>query len=101
MKRSLSLDAIKKRALNAVHTIARYRTFIFFLAASMLYTFIIWRINVLAVSTPTEAEVQTATEQQSVPTIKPSVVQKINSLKDNSVNVQTLFEQSRNNPFSD
>ena len=101
MKQSLSLGSIKKSLLKAVHVVTRYRTFVFFLVASMLYAFIIWRINVLAVSTPTEAEVQTATAQQSVPSVKPSVVQKINSLKDNSVNVQTLFEQSRNNPFSE
>ena len=99
MKQSISLDSIKKKLLRAAHGVARYRTFVFFLTASALYAFIIWRINVLAVSTPTEAEVQTATTQQSVPSIKPSVVNKINSLKDNNVNVQTLFEQSRNNPF--
>lgn len=97
----ISLSSVRQSGVKLVSFINAYRVFIFFLVVSALYGFIIWRINVLAVATPTEAEVQTAQQENASPTIDQSVVNKIMSLKDNSVRVQTLFEEARNNPFSE
>jgi nitrate reductase NapE component len=99
--KSISVDGIKKSTRKLVAFLNLYRVFIFFLIVSALYGFIVWRINVLAVAPPTQAEVQTAQQESSAPRINQSVVDKIMSLKDNSVRVQTLFEEARNNPFSE
>jgi hypothetical protein len=103
MKKSGTIDAesLKQAIRKLARFINTYRVFIFFLIISALYGFIVWRINVLAVATPTQAEVQTAQQENTTPRINESVVEKIMSLKDNSVRVQTLFEEARNNPFSE
>lgn len=98
---NLSGDALKNVARKFMAFANTYRMFLFFLIVSALYGFIVWRINVLVVATPTQTEVQTAQKENSTPRIKQSVVDKIMSLKDNSVRVQTLFEEARNNPFSE
>ena len=99
--KSISLDDLQQVAKKIGSFLGAYRVFLFFLVVSALYGFIVWRINVLAVATPTQADVQTAQQQTATPTIKQSVVDKIMNLKDNSVRVQTLFEEARNNPFSE
>lgn len=98
---SLNIDSLKQSGKSILRSMNKYRVFTFFLIVSTLYGFIVWRINVLAVATPTQAEVQTAQQESSTPAIKQSVVDKIMNLKDNSVRVQTLFEEARNNPFSE
>jgi len=99
--KSISTDTLRQAAKKVALFLNTYRVFLFFLVVSALYGFIVWRINVLAVATPTQAEVQTAQQENATPRIKQSVVDKIMSLKDNSVRVQTLFEEARNNPFSE
>lgn len=103
MSKSGTIDAehMKQAGMKLGRFLNTYRVFIFFLIISVIYGFIIWRINVLAVATPTQAEVQTAQQENAAPRIKESVVEKIMGLKDNSVRVQTLFEEARNNPFSE
>lgn len=103
MKKSgtITTDSFKHAAKATVGFINRYRIFMFFLLVSALYGFIVWRINVLVVAGPTQAEVQTAQQETTVPRINQTIIDKILSLKDNSVRVQTLFEDARNNPFSE
>lgn len=100
-KGTIDSASMTRAAKGVLRFAAQYRVFILFLVISGLYGFIIWRINVLAVATPTQAEVQTAQQENSTPRINQTVVEKMMSLKDNSVRVQTLFEDARNNPFSE
>jgi hypothetical protein len=83
----------------AGRTIGSYKAFIFFLIVAALYSFIVWRINVFS-NTPastSEASAQAAAQ----PHIDPATVAKIQSLQDNSVNVQSLFDAARQNPFQE
>jgi len=57
------------------------------------------QINVLSNPEPDEDEV--ATSSASVPRIDDEAIRQLQTLKDNSVNVQTLFEQGRTNPFTE
>lgn len=79
--------------------IAAYRVFLFFLAVATLYGFIVWRINVYSNAPASESEVTAKTTAQ--PHIDSDTVQKIQSLQDNSVSVQTLFDNARQNPFQE
>lgn len=99
--KSITVDSLKQAVKKTGSFFGTYKVFLFFLVVSALYGFIVWRINVLAVATPTQTDVQTAQQQNVTPSIKQSVVDKIMNLKDNSVRVQTLFEEARNNPFSE
>lgn len=96
-----TVDTLKHRLHRLARFINKYRAFMFFLIVALLYSFIIWRINVLVVAEPNQSDVKIAEQNNTVPRINDMVVQKILTLKDNSVNVQTLFQEARNNPFSE
>ena len=85
---------------DAAQRIGHYKSLLFFLFVAAIYGFIIYRINVLSGG---EADTSTATTTSSAkPHIDPAVVKKIQDLQDNSVSVQSLFEQSgRDNPFQE
>ncbi len=98
---TLSSDSLKTAFGRMARGLNAYRVFLFFLIIAGLYGFIIWRINVLAVASPTDEDVKTAQQQNQSFKIDESVVQKMLTLKDNSQSVQTLFESARDNPFSE
>lgn len=76
-----------------------YSAFIFFLFVAALYGFIVWRINVYYNAPASQSEISAKVAAQ--PHIDPSVVQKMQDLQNNSVNVQSLFNQARENPFQE
>lgn len=98
---TVSANSLKTELGRAARRINTYRVFLFFLLVAGLYGFIVWRINVLAVASPTDEDVRTAQQQNQSFKIDESIVQKMLTLKDNSQSVQTLFESARNNPFSE
>jgi hypothetical protein len=77
--------------------VSAYRVFIFFLAVASLYGYILWRINSFANIPPSQSESAVTTTTQ--PHIDPDTLAKIQNLQDNSVSVQTLFDDARQNPF--
>lgn len=77
----------------------RYRVVIFLLFVVILYGFIAYRINTLTNSPPSSASVNNQVNAAQIPHLDPTVVKQLQSLQDNSVNVKTLFNQARNNPF--
>ncbi|HSX30995.1 MAG TPA: hypothetical protein VLE99_03700 [Candidatus Saccharimonadales bacterium] len=95
----LSLGSLKGQLASAGHKLARYRAFGFFLMVAILYTFIVWRVNA-ASNVPLNASEQTA-KTVAQPHIDPATVAKIQSLQDNSVSVQSLFDNARQNPFQE
>lgn len=78
-----------------------YRSFIFLLLLASIYTFIIWRINVLSSTAPTQSDITNAQQDIPRPKISDSTVKKLYSLQDNSVRVQALFNEARQNPFQE
>lgn len=97
----MNLDDIRKPFMSMATKLATYKSIIFFLMLASLYGFILWRINVLSNAPPNQADVTSAEQSVSSPHISDSVVKKIESLQDNSVRVQTLFNDARNNPFNE
>jgi hypothetical protein len=72
--------------------------FIVFVAA--IYGYVLFRVNVLANQAPSQDAVSSQVQAAQIPHIDQAVVNQLKSLQDNSVNVQALFDQARNNPFS-
>lgn len=100
MKNSnLNLDTFTKPLGVFVRRANMYKAFIFFLAVAALYGFIIWRVNVFSNAPPSTSEVAAQTSAQ--PRIDKATIDKIQSLQDNSVSVQALFNQARDNPFQE
>lgn len=96
---NLNMGAVGPLAKKYLRQFRRYSAFIFFLLVAALYGFIVWRINVLSNMPPSQSEKTAKVSAQ--PHIDAATVKKIQSLQDNSVSVQSLFDAARQNPFNE
>jgi len=96
---NIELGTLGSQLGGAFKKLGAYRILIFFLAVAILYGFILWRINVYS-NTPANQSEESAANA-GLAHIDPTVVQKMLNLQDNSVNVQALFNQARDNPFQE
>lgn len=79
--------------------VRRYSLMVFLVFVGLIYGFVLFRIHSLATIQPSSDAVSSQVKAARIPHIDQSVVHQIQSLQDNSVSVQTLFNQARNNPF--
>lgn len=98
---SINLESVKKSFLGSFKWLNRYRNILFFLLLTSLYGYIIWRINVLSTAPPSTTDVVSAQQNTETPQISADTVQKLQNLQDNSVRVQSLFNDARQNPFQE
>ena len=98
-KAELNLATLKAYLPKIASAFGRYGGIMFFLLVSAVYGFVILRINTLGDAQPDQSQVDALAKSASVPRIDPKIVKQLESLEDNSVNVQTLFDEARNNPF--
>lgn len=87
-----------RRYLHVLHRDAPLFIIVFLIA---IYGFLSWRIVTLLQAEPDDSQVSSQLQTIGVPKVDPDVVSKINQLEDNSVSVQTLFDQARQNPFNE
>lgn len=72
-----------------------------FLLCAAVYGYIILQINKYSNPVIDDSEVISQTKATPTPRIDKVAAEKLESLKDNSVNVQTLFDKGRTNPFGE
>lgn len=70
-------------------------------AFGLLYGYIIIQVSAIANKVPDEAEVTKQVQAVPHPKIKKETAQKIEGLEDQNVNVQAIFNEARENPFSE
>lgn len=99
MKTSFGGLTIPKKYSNKLVALRRYRVIGFIVLVALLYGFLLTRINTLSNLEPTEEAVIEQVKAAKVPRIDDEIVQQLESLEDNSVSVQTLFNEARSNPF--
>lgn len=90
---------IRKIAAAVGGRLRRYRLALFLVFVACIYGLVIMRINTLLTAEPSPEAVSSQVKANSIPRIDPEVVKRLQELRDNSVNVQALFDQGRNNPF--
>jgi len=95
----ININDLPAQSAALFRKLGTYRVFIFFLVVATLYGYIVWRINSFNNAPASTSEETTQTAAQ--PHIDAATVQKIQSLQDNSVNVQSLFDAARQNPFQE
>jgi len=83
------------------HTLARYTTLWFALLLVAVYGFVLFRIQAAQSATPSTDDVSSQLQATTTPHVDPQVVSQMQSLQDHSVNVKTLFDQARDNPFKE
>lgn len=101
MKKSIDTSSLLKQLRGITDTIHRYKAILFFLVITSLYGFIVWRINALSTAPPKASDVVEAQGMAKQPKIPQATITRLQSLQDNSVRVQTIFNDARNNPFQE
>ncbi|HYH36466.1 MAG TPA: hypothetical protein VD706_03135 [Candidatus Saccharimonadales bacterium] len=82
-----------------VTKIRKFSLLLFIGFVALLYGFVLLRISTLSSQQPSPDSVTGQVQAAHVPHIDESVAKRLESLHNNSVNVQTLFNESRSNPF--
>lgn len=77
----------------------RYSVVLFIVFISLLYGFVLFQIKALNDTQPTADAIAAQVKAAQVPHIDEAAIKQLQSLQDNSVNVQTLFNEARSNPF--
>lgn len=91
----------KQSTINALEAAGRYRVVAFVIVIACIYGFMVHSINSLSSIQPGESSISKEVTAIRIPKIDQSVVKQLEALRDNSVNVQALFNEARNNPFNE
>jgi len=94
------LKSLLATANRDVEKARRFSIVGFVVFVALLYGFLFMRINSLNDVQPSSDSVTGQVKAAGVQHIDESVVKQLESLHDNSVNVQTLFNEARSYPFS-
>ncbi len=81
--------------------IKRYVVFIFAMVILLIFGFFVFRINQFSRIEPGETAVEEKLQTVQRPKIDQAVIDKIQQLQDQNIQIQSLFDQARNNPFSE
>lgn len=71
----------------------------FLILVGLVYGYLFLRIGTLVNTQPSADAVATQVKTAKIPYIDEKVVDQLQALQDNSVSVQTLFNNQRTNPF--
>lgn len=93
------LKQLSAKAQAVLRKLRPYSLLMLIVFAGCMYGFLLLRTYTLNAKQPSEDAVNSQVQAAHLPRINPSLVQQLQSLRDNSVNVQALFDRSRNNPF--
>lgn len=96
-----TLDKYKEKALRYLVIARRNAAFAFVLFLVGIYGFLAWTFLGLYGSQPDETAIQAELKTIGIPKVDSQVVGKMEQLKDNSVSVQTLFDEARKSPFQE
>ncbi|MDB5182138.1 MAG: hypothetical protein JWP13_901 [Candidatus Saccharibacteria bacterium] len=96
-----AIHAPTEQIKHYLHIIRKNAPAIFVLFLIAIYGFLGWRIVGLLKTEPDQAAVAAELKTVGVPKVDEDVVQKMERLDDNSVSVQTLFDEARSNPFQE
>jgi hypothetical protein len=91
----------KEQLAHYLHIARVYAPLAFIVFLFAIYGFLAWRIFSLMSAAPDPSIVDSKVQAVGVKGIDPNLVSKMQHLEDNSVSVQTLFDQARQNPFSE
>lgn len=98
-KDKLDIKSLKLKGLILLHKIGVYKIVIFVIFICLIYAFVWFKISSLSNAEPSSTQVSSQVKAAAIPHIDKNVVTQLQSLQDNSVSVQALFNQARSNPF--
>lgn len=96
--KELDLHSLSHELAELGHKFRRYAGVTVFVLFAIVYAFIVLRINMLSSAPADQSKSSSSTTTLRV---DENAAKQLQSLKDNSTNVQALFEQDRTNPFQE
>jgi len=97
--KDLSLKAAISKASLLIEQSKQYSFLAFIIFVALLYGFVFLKIESYKNTEPSDSDVSSQVQAAHIPRINEELVKQLKSLQDNSVSVQTLFNEARNNPF--
>lgn len=79
----------------------RYAKMMFFTVAAVIIGYLVIQINLLANSEPTPEQISEKLLEVRRPRVDEKTVRVLEDLEDNNTSVQSIFQQARDNPFSE
>lgn len=97
----LDTKNLQSLAIKYIQLFKKYAVFIFVLVGLGIFGFLVFRIKTLVNREPSETAISEKSDQNRPINIDQSAVEKVQQLQSSNVEVQTLFEQARDNPFQE
>lgn len=98
---SLEVKDIPAKITPYALKLKKYTKLIFFVCLALVFGFLIASINSYSRLEPSEEAIAEKLTKVQRPKIDESALNKIQQLEDQNIEVQTLFKQARDNPFSE
>ncbi len=98
---NLDIKQISAKIMPLIERLRRYAVLGFFVLIAFLFGFLILRISSYAQTEPSEDAVTEKLTTVQRPKIDQNALLKIQQLEDQNVEVKSLFERARDNPFSE
>lgn len=98
---TLNFKELPNKLIPVANFFKRYAVFISILAVLLIAGFFVLRINQYSRLEPSDSAVEERLQTVQRPKVDKAVLDKIQQLQDQNVQVQTLFDQARNNPFNE
>jgi len=96
---NLELKNITGKIIAFILGLKRYLVFIFILVVLVVYGYLVFHINTLSSQVPDEDAVTERLKAVQRPRIDEDAVTKIENLEDQNIQVKTIFQEARDNPF--
>lgn len=95
------LKKIESRIKPGLRRVKQYTAIIYILLFFTLYSFLVLRIGALTAREPTDAEVSEQLKTVRRPKIDEEAAEKIQQLEEQNIDIKSLFNEARRNPFSE
>jgi hypothetical protein len=96
---SLDIKDIPKKAADILKGLKKYMVFACVILVLAAYGFLVFRINGYVSHEPDNEVVSERLDNLRRPKIDQSTIDKIQQLQDTNIQVKSLFDQARDNPF--
>lgn len=98
---NIDLKDIPAKIIPVLEKLREYVVFISILAVLGLFGFIVIQVRSVANIEPSQAQVMEKLNELNPPRVDQDAIDKIQQLEDANIEVKTLFEEARDNPFQD
>jgi hypothetical protein len=99
--KNISIKILLPKLAAVARKLSRYSVVIFLVFIAAAYGFTLLRISSLTNTQPTTEEISAQYNPIKTSRIDPAVIKQLQSLRDNSVTIKTLFDEARDNPFQE